>query len=81
MLQDFSRTTKSSGVFEERRRMQSKEWLYSLIDHQLKTMFYQNEAVKELLPMLENQVMAGDQTVTYAVQQAFRSFIDSIKKE
>ena len=81
MLQEFSRTTKSSGIFEERRRMQSKEWLYSLINHQLKTMFYKNEAVKELLPMLENQVMAGDQTVTYAVQQAFRSFIDAIKKE
>ncbi|MFI8494768.1 methylmalonyl Co-A mutase-associated GTPase MeaB [Peribacillus butanolivorans] len=79
VLQEFSDTTKESGVFQERRRMQSKEWLYSLIDHQLKTMFYKNETVKGLLPALENQVMSGNKTVTTAVQQAFQSFTDTFK--
>ncbi|MFU2013486.1 methylmalonyl Co-A mutase-associated GTPase MeaB [Peribacillus butanolivorans] len=79
VLQEFSDTTKESGVFQERRRMQSKEWLYSLIDHQLKMMFYKNETVKGLLPVLENQVMSGNKTVTTAVQQAFQSFTDTFK--
>lgn len=58
--------------------MQSKEWLYSLIDHQLKTMFYKNDTVKGLLPKLENEVMSGNKTVTKAVQQAFQSFSESL---
>ncbi|WP_407408384.1 methylmalonyl Co-A mutase-associated GTPase MeaB [Peribacillus sp.] len=78
VLQEFSQTTKLSGVFQERRRMQSKEWLYSLMDHQLKTMFYKNDTVKGLLPKLENEVMSGNKTVTKAVQQAFQSFSESL---
>ena len=42
MLQEFSDTTKQSGVFQDRRRMQSKEWFYSLIEGQLHQMFYKN---------------------------------------
>ncbi|AOH55634.1 ATPase/protein kinase [Peribacillus muralis] len=79
VLEDFSDTTKKSGVFQERRRMQAKEWLYSLMDHQLKMMFYKNEAVKELLPILENEVMSGNKTVTAAVKQAFQAFMDTLK--
>ena len=79
VMNEFSDLTKESGVFQERRRMQSKEWLYSLMDHQLKTMFYKNETVKSLLPMLENQVMSGNKTVTAAVKQAFQSFAETFK--
>ncbi|WP_285768966.1 methylmalonyl Co-A mutase-associated GTPase MeaB [Peribacillus sp. SI8-4] len=79
VLTDFSETTKKSGVFQERRRMQAKEWLYSLMDHQLKMMFYKNEAIKELLPNLENQVMSGNKTVTAAVKQAFQAFMDTLE--
>lgn len=78
MLQEFSDTTKQSGVFQDRRRMQSKEWFYSLIEGQLHQMFYKNTMVKQLLPILENKVMAGSQTITKAVQEVFQSFLDSI---
>ena len=47
MLQEFSDTTKQSGVFQDRRRMQSKEWFYSLIEGQLHNMFYKNDIVKQ----------------------------------
>ncbi|CAH0178969.1 putative GTPase Rv1496 [Peribacillus sp. Bi96] len=80
-LNEFSVMTKGSGVFQERRRMQSKEWLYSLMDHQLKAMFYKNETVKGLLPILENQVMSGNKTVTAAVKQVFQSFKDTFKTD
>lgn len=79
VLNEFSAMTKESGVFQERRRMQSKEWLYSLMDHQLKTMFYKNETVKGLLPILENEVMSGNKTVTTAVKQVFQFFTDTFK--
>ena len=76
MLQEFSDTTKQSGVFQDRRRMQSKEWFYSLIEGQLHQMFYKNPMVKQLLPILENQVMAGNKTITKAVQEVFQSFLE-----
>ncbi|MGG4267570.1 methylmalonyl Co-A mutase-associated GTPase MeaB [Peribacillus simplex] len=79
VLNEFSDMTKESGVFQERRRMQSKEWLYSLMDHQLKMMFYKNEAVKSHLPILENEVMSGNKTVTTAVKQVFQFFTDTFK--
>ena len=49
------------------------------MDHQLKAMFYKNETVKGLLPILENQVMSGNKTVTAAVKQAFQSFAETFK--
>ena len=78
MLQEFSDTTKQSGVFQDRRRMQAKEWFYSLIEGQLHQLFYKNDIVKQLLPILENQVMAGSQTITKAVQEVFDSFLHSL---
>jgi LAO/AO transport system kinase len=80
MLQEFSDTTKQSGVFQDRRRMQSKEWFYSLIQGQLHQMFYKNNTIKQLLPALENQVMAGSKTITKAVQEAFQSFLETLDK-
>jgi LAO/AO transport system kinase len=74
----FFEIIKENGVFEERRRLQSKEWLYSLIGDQLQKMFFQNKAIKELLPILENQVMAGQKTVTKAVQESFARFYESL---
>ncbi|MDQ0220779.1 methylmalonyl Co-A mutase-associated GTPase MeaB [Peribacillus cavernae] len=74
VIMRFSEETKEKGVFEERRRLQSKEWLYSLIHDSLQNMFFKNEKMKDLLPVLENQVMAGDKTVTKAVQESFEVF-------
>jgi LAO/AO transport system kinase len=75
MLQEFMDTTKQSGVFQNRRRMQTKEWFYSFIERQLQQLFYKHDNVKQLLPILENQVMAGNKTITKAVQEVFQSFL------
>lgn len=81
MLQEFSETTKQSGVFEDRRRRQSREWFHSLIHSQLHQLFYKNSTIKQLLPVLENQIMAGDQTITKAVQEVFQTFLDTFEKQ
>jgi LAO/AO transport system kinase len=73
----FSSSGKTTGVFSERRRLQAKEWLYSLIEEQLRDSFFKNESVKKVLPILENQVMAGNKTATKAAQEAFLSFYEN----
>ncbi|PLT34777.1 methylmalonyl Co-A mutase-associated GTPase MeaB [Bacillus sp. V5-8f] len=76
---DFVRVTKESGAFDERRRTQSKEWMYSLIHDSLHNMFFKNGKIKDILPVLENQVASGNKTVAKAVQECFEVFHEAIQ--
>ncbi|WP_026572587.1 methylmalonyl Co-A mutase-associated GTPase MeaB [Bacillus sp. UNC438CL73TsuS30] len=77
MIQSFEQKGKSSGVFNERRKAQSREWLYALISDQLHYHFYHHPGVKNQLPKIENEVIAGEKTVASAVESLFRTFLDS----
>ena len=74
MIGMFEQTTKVSGVFENRRREQSKDWIYSMIVDQLQFRFFYNPEVKSLLPKMENEVIAGSRTVTSAVEELFEAY-------
>lgn len=74
MIKAFEENTKKSGVFEERRRVQAKDWIYSMIMDQLQFSFFYNQDVKSLLPKMENEVIAGSRTVTSAVEELFKVY-------
>ncbi|WP_071460065.1 methylmalonyl Co-A mutase-associated GTPase MeaB [Bacillus massilinigeriensis] len=74
MLEEFESNTKESGVFYERRREQSREWIHALISDRLEFSFYQQPEVKALLPKVENEVIAGTKPVASAVDELFRVF-------
>ncbi|NRD80678.1 methylmalonyl Co-A mutase-associated GTPase MeaB [Bacillus sp. BRMEA1] len=74
VIQSFEQTGKASGVFGERRKFQARDWLYSMITDQLQYYFYQHPNVKSLLPKYENEVIAGDITVSNAVESLFAAF-------
>ncbi len=78
-IQSFEKTTKKSGVFENRRRAQTKEWIYAMIIDQLQFSFFNHQEVKPLLPQMENEVIAGARTVTSAVEELFQAY--SINKK
>ncbi|MDQ0269369.1 methylmalonyl Co-A mutase-associated GTPase MeaB [Cytobacillus purgationiresistens] len=71
VIEKFTEVTQQSGVFEERRRLQTKEWIYSMIMDQLQFSFFQQPEIKVMLPKIENDVIAGDRTVTSAVEELF----------
>jgi len=71
LIRQFEETTKETGVFEERRRSQTKEWIYSMIIDQLQISFFYDQNIKALLPKIENEVIAGSRTVTSAVEELF----------
>ncbi|WP_040208198.1 methylmalonyl Co-A mutase-associated GTPase MeaB [Neobacillus jeddahensis] len=75
MIDSFEKTGKTSGVFEERRKSQAREWLYSMITDQLQFHFYHHNGVRNLLPKLENEVLTGGKTVASAVEQLFQTFL------
>jgi LAO/AO transport system kinase len=77
VVKTFEETTKQSGIFQERRRTQTKEWMRAMIIDQLQTDFFYHPVVKELLPKFENEVIAGSKTVTSAVESLFENYFKS----
>lgn len=75
VIQTFEQTGKLSGVFDNRRKIQAREWLYSMITDQLQFHFYHHNGVKRELPLLENKVIAGETTVATAVETLFQTFL------
>lgn len=73
-IQSFEAITRKSGVFDNRRREQTKEWIYAMIIDQLQFSFFTHQDVKPLLPIMENEVIAGARTVTSAVEKLFEAF-------
>lgn len=81
VIKKFEETTKETGVFEDRRRWQQKQWMYSMINDQLRMSFFYNTQVKDLLPKYENEIIAGSRTVASAVESLFQEFYRSMNIE
>jgi len=75
-IEKFVKITRASGIFDDRRKKQTKDWLHALIIDQLQAHFYSHLHVKEVLPNLENQVINGEITVTSAVEELFTHFLE-----
>jgi LAO/AO transport system kinase len=74
MILTFERTTKDSGVFSDRRRLQMKEWIHSMIVDQLQMSFFHDTRIKSLLPKIENEVISGTRPVAAAVDELFNVY-------
>lgn len=74
VIGNFEQTTKQSGVFEERRRLQTREWIHSMITDQLHMSFFYDPNVKQLLPKVENDVISGNRPVAAAVDELFKVY-------
>lgn len=81
IITTFAKNTKQSGVFAEKRKLQTKEWIHALIVDRLQADFFSHSIVKELLPQYENEVIAGRQTVSAAVELLFQQYAQANEKE
>ena len=72
----FEKTTRANGEFMKRRAEQTRSWLHSMLEERLKASFYSNEAVVEILPGIEQQVMDGSLPATQAAWKLLRTFED-----
>lgn len=74
LVEKFKEQIKKSGVFEQRRQAQIKDWVYSMIKEQLEHQFFSNAGVKKELPQIEEKVVNGELPVTRAVQDLFEIY-------
>ncbi len=69
VIERFRRETAVSGVFEERRREQSRAWMRALVEEELRSRFYGDPEVARLLPDVERRVVDGSLAATDAAKQ------------
>ena len=76
-IEKFLSKVKSSGVFEERRKHQTVEWMFSLIENNLKHNFYSNGNVGSSLSVIKKQVLNGETLPTIAAEKLLNIFYNS----
>jgi len=64
----FKDHTKSTGTFEERRKTQALEWVYNLVEEQIKKSFYTNHEIIKSLPKIKNDILSGKILPTAAAE-------------
>ncbi|WP_226642444.1 methylmalonyl Co-A mutase-associated GTPase MeaB [Mesobacillus subterraneus] len=78
-IRAFESFTKNNGIFDERRRLQTKQWLNDIIIDQLQASFFHHPEVKYLLPKVENEVISGNRPVASGVEDLFKAFFEAKK--
>lgn len=69
VILEFERLTKDTGVFYHRRKQQAVDWMNRMVEDVLKESFFANKSVKDLLPILKNQIQEGKILPTVAVEK------------
>ncbi|WKA60172.1 methylmalonyl Co-A mutase-associated GTPase MeaB [Planococcus shenhongbingii] len=71
MVKDFEDTVKKSGYWKIRRQNQTKDWFRSMITDELLSRFFDDQARREKVKMLEQKVLQDDLTVSQAISNLF----------
>lgn len=68
VITKFKSHTKFTGTFDERRKNQSLEWVYNLVEEQIKKSFYSNSEIQKSLPKIEKDILSGKILPTAAAE-------------
>jgi LAO/AO transport system kinase len=58
-MQEFRTQLKDSGEWDSQRRKQSVQWMWTLIDEELRQRFRQHPSIREQIPQIEREVQVG----------------------
>jgi LAO/AO transport system kinase len=81
LILDFFNSTKKSGVFYARRKKQTTDWMLTSIRERLEQTFFQNEQIKNRLPVVQRNVETGRLPVSIAVENLLADFFNNQYKE
>ncbi len=81
VIRNFEKVTKKSGFFYERRKKQTLEWMFSMIENYLNENFYENLEVQKQLPIIKNQVLDEILLPTTAAENLLKIFYLSKKEK
>jgi LAO/AO transport system kinase len=74
VIQEFLSNTSESGVFRQRRRKQSIDWMYTMVEDYLRTSFFNHPEVSRSIPVIEKSLVNGDISATMGAKQLLKMF-------
>ncbi|MFZ1520419.1 MAG: methylmalonyl Co-A mutase-associated GTPase MeaB [Ignavibacteriaceae bacterium] len=74
VIKKFEKTIKHSGVFNQRRKDQSIEWVYRMVEDSLLDEFYNNEKVQKAITTLKDEITKDKITPTLAAEKLLKIF-------
>jgi len=69
VIEDFRQKTQASGVFDKRRRKQTLDWVYAMVEEHLLRSFFEHAGVKHIRADVEKAVIEGHMPPTVAAQE------------
>jgi LAO/AO transport system kinase len=76
----FEKATRETGVFDQRRRQQTLDWMFAMIENYLRDSFYRNPDVQQRLSALREGVVAGSILPTAAAEDLLKVYFLSPQK-
>ncbi len=77
VIKTFEEKTRKTGVFEERRKNQSLEWVLAMIENYLKESFYNNPDVHKNYPQVKENILNGAMLPTTAAEELLKTYFQS----
>ena len=77
IIQEYKENVTTSGIFAERRKMQTLAWVYAMVEEYLKNNFYQHEQVKLIKDEVDLAVSQGEISATRAMEKLIRVYEDN----
>ncbi|MCP4147726.1 MAG: methylmalonyl Co-A mutase-associated GTPase MeaB [bacterium] len=77
VIKTFEEKTRKTGVFEERRKNQSLEWVLAMIENYLKESFYNNPDVHNSYPQVKESILNGAMLPTTAAEELLKTYFQS----
>jgi LAO/AO transport system kinase len=74
MVEDFRRRMQESGEFEHRRKLQARDWMWTLLMDDLKETFMRDQHVEALLQEVQQAVAEGTTSPSAAARRLLEAF-------
>ncbi|MEO8233728.1 MAG: methylmalonyl Co-A mutase-associated GTPase MeaB [Ignavibacteriota bacterium] len=74
VIKKFETTIKQSSMFEQRRKDQSIEWVFRMVEDALRDEFYNNEKVQKAIATIKQEITKDKTTPTLAAEKLLRIF-------
>ena len=74
VIRAFRNMTENSGVFQKRRKKQLLEWMHSMIDEHLHSLFFEDPVITGRMPEVREAVLQGVISPTQAVKELVNMF-------
>lgn len=75
VLQEHRAQSQQNGAWQNRRQKQQIQWLWAMVDEELRTNLTRHHAVQKSLPSLKDQVLRGQLAPTTAAHQIVSLFL------